>query len=78
MRRKPLDVELVARFEVRRGSFLVPAELFEDGAEYELAVYFGQRLPSADDGVPLTTTRQRTKAGVVIHWRKVRVLISPA
>lgn len=58
-------------FDVRRGSFVIPADLFEDGRERDLARHFAQRIP--DEATP--GRRERLAGGAVrIHWRIVRVV----
>ena len=58
-------------FDVRRGSFEIPAHLFEDGAETELARHFARSIP--DEATP--GRRERLAGGAVrIHWRIVRVV----
>lgn len=58
-------------FDVRRGSFVIPADLFEDGREMDLARHFAQRIP--DEATP--GRRERLAGGAVrIHWRIVRVV----
>ena len=58
-------------FDVRRGSFIIPAHLFEDGAEMELARHYARNTP---DGAA-TGRRERLAGGAVrVHWRIVRVV----
>lgn len=58
-------------FDVRRGSFEIPAHLFEDGAEMDLARHFARSIP--DEATP--GRRERLARGAVrIHWRIVRVV----
>lgn len=58
-------------FDVRRGSFVIPADLFEDGRGMDLARHFAQRIP--DEATP--GRRERLAGGAVrIHWRIVRVV----
>jgi len=58
-------------FDVRRGSFVIPAHLFEDGAEMELARHFARSMP--DEAT--AGRRERLAGGAVrIHWRIVRVV----
>ncbi|UYL87169.1 hypothetical protein QEH40_gp48 [Microbacterium phage OscarSo] len=59
-------------FDVRRGSFVIPAELFEDGAELELARFFASRIP--DEAKP--ARRERVPGGLRVHWRIIRVVES--
>ena len=58
-------------FDVRRGSFVIPAHLLEDGAEMDLARYFARNMP--DEATP--GRRERLAGGAVrIHWRVIRVV----
>ena len=58
-------------FDVRRGSFEIPAHLLEDGAEMDLARHFARSMPDE-----ATAGRRERLAGgrVRIHWRIVRVV----
>lgn len=56
-------------FDVRRGSFVIPAEMFDD--EHELARFFAQRMP--DDAK--VGRRERLPGGAIrIHWRIIHVV----
>lgn len=58
-------------FDVRRGSFVIPAHLFEDGAEADLARHFARSIP--DEAAP--GRRERLAGGAVrVHWRIIRVV----
>ena len=58
-------------FDVRRGSFVIPAHLFEDGAEMDLARHFARSIP--DEATP--GRRDRLAGGAVrVHWRIIRVV----
>ena len=58
-------------FDVRRGSFEIPAHLFEDGAEMDLARHYARSIP--DEATP--GRRERLAGGAVrIHWRVIRVV----
>lgn len=58
-------------FDVRRGSFVIPADLFEDGREMDLARHFARSIP--DEAIP--GRRERLAGGAVrIHWRVIRVV----
>ena len=58
-------------FDVRRGSFVIPAALFEDGAEYDLARHFARNMPDEASAA----RRERLPGGAVrIHWRIIRVV----
>lgn len=58
-------------FDVRRGSFVIPVHLFEDGAEMDLARHFARSIP--DEATP--GRRERLVGGSVrIHWRVIRVV----
>lgn len=58
-------------FDVRRGSFIIPAHLLEDGAEADLARHYARSIP--DEATP--GRRERLAGGAVrIHWRVVRVV----
>ena len=68
-----LTEDIVTRCVVRRGAFVVPGALFDDGRELELARYIAQRLP---DGRRASTTWGKpdaTGAGR-IRWRVVDVV----
>lgn len=71
----PLEHDLVATFEVTRGSFTIPAALLADDAdEYELRVLFARSLPDRVPGQTLDTTRHVLKDGsVIVRWRRVVV-----
>ena len=58
-------------FDVRRGSFVIPAHLFEDGAEASLTRHYAQSIPDE------ATAGRREKlpdGSVRLHWRIVRVV----
>ena len=58
-------------FDVRRGSFEIPAHLFEDGAEMDLARHYARSI--SDEATP--GRRERLAGGVVrIHRRVIRVV----
>lgn len=58
-------------FDVRRGSFVIPAHLLEDGAEADLARHYARSVP--DEATP--GRRERLAGGAVrIHWRVIRVV----
>lgn len=58
-------------FDVRRGSFVIPAHLVEDGAEMDLARHFARSIP--DEATP--GRRERLAGGAVrVHWRVIRVV----
>ena len=58
-------------FDVRRGSFEIPAHLFEDGAEMDLARHFARSMP--DEAT--ACRRERLAGGAVrIHWRVIRIV----
>lgn len=58
-------------FDVRRGSFIIPAELFEDGRELDLARHFAQRIPDEASAA----RRERLSGGAVrIRWWIIRVV----
>ena len=58
-------------FDVRRGSFEIPAHLFEDGAEHDLARHFARNMPDEASAA----RRERLPGGAVrIHWRIIRVV----
>ncbi len=58
-------------FDVRRGSFVIPAELFEEGREDDLARFFASRIPDeAEAG-----RREKLPGGALrLHWRIIRVV----
>jgi hypothetical protein len=77
---QPLERDLVATFEVTRGSFIVPADLLGDEErEHELAILIARNLPERDPRGTLTTrwTRQRG-GGAVVSWMLVYTRIRPA
>jgi len=58
-------------FDVRRGSFEIPAHLFEDGAEMDLARHYARSMPDEASAAQ----RERLPGGAVrIHWRIIRVV----
>lgn len=58
-------------FDVRRGSFVIPPELFDEGREHELARFFARSIPDEAE----TGRREKLRGGAVrIHWRIVRVV----
>lgn len=61
---------MASSFRIQRGEFTLPAELLEEEREYELSVYFAERLPFG------CTTIKRVKVGdaVVVRWVRVRFL----
>lgn len=73
----PLEHDLVATFEVTRGSFTIPAALLEADdweTERELARLFARSLPDRVPGQTLETTRRVLKDGsAVVTWRRIVV-----
>lgn len=58
-------------FHVQRGDFVIPAHLFDEGREDDLARFFAQRIP--DDATP--GRRDRLAGGAVrLHWRIITVV----
>lgn len=58
-------------FDIVRGSFEIPAALFDEGREADLARHYAQRMP------PEAKPGRREKLGargVRIHWRITRVV----
>lgn len=58
-------------FDVRRGAFVIPAELFEEGREDDLARHFAQRIP---DEAEAGRRERLPGGGVRIHWRITHVV----
>jgi hypothetical protein len=73
---EPVGGAVNIRFAVDRGSFTVPGELFEEGREGDLARHWARAL----DGRKVTIARKEVSAGgdVVVHWRHVRTIVTPA
>lgn len=73
----PLEHDLVATFEVTRGSFEIPAALLEADdweSELELRRLFARSLPERRDGQTLETTRHVRKDGsALVRWRRIIV-----
>jgi hypothetical protein len=57
-------------FDVRRGSFVIPDDLFEDGREDDLRRLFAQRIPNDAHAA----RRERVPGGVRIYWRSIEVV----
>jgi len=58
-------------FRVQRGDFVIPAALFEEGREDDLARHFAQRIP--DEASP--GRREKLAGGSVrLHWRIITVV----
>lgn len=58
-------------FRVQRGSFVIPADLFEEGRDDDLARFFAQRIP--DEAKP--GRREKLPGGAVrMHWRIIDVV----
>lgn len=76
----PLEHDLVATFEVTRGTFTIPAALLEDDAdEYELRRLFARSLPDYDERATLNTSRRVLKSGdAVVSWRRIVVNVQRA
>lgn len=58
-------------FAVRRGSFVIPAELFDEGRESDLARYFAQRMPP---GAKAGRREKLAGGSVRLHWRTITVV----
>lgn len=75
----PLELDLVAHFTVRRGSFLVldrDLEADPEGPEYALKVAIARNTPS---GARLARhERDVLAAGTRYYWRHVTTVIRPA
>lgn len=74
---EPLEHDLVATFEVTRGSFTIPADMLEADdweSEHELRRLFARSLPERREGQTLETTRRVLKDGsAVVTWRRIVV-----
>jgi len=57
-------------FETRRGSFVLRAELFEEGREDELIRTFARSMPDNAKAA----RREKVPGGVRVHWREIRVV----
>lgn len=56
---------------VRRGSFVIPADLFDEGREHDLARHFAQSIPDEAE----TGRREKLAGGAVrMHWRIITVV----
>lgn len=68
-----LTADIVTRCIVTRGAFMVPAHLFDDGRELDLARHLATHLP---DGRRASTTWERPDehGNVRIRWRIVDVV----
>jgi hypothetical protein len=75
----PLELDLVAHFIVRRGSFLVldrDLEADPEGPEYALKVAIARNTPS---GARLARhERDKLVGGTRYHWRHITTIIRPA
>lgn len=72
----PSDVDLVARFRVRRGTFRIPREFEPDS--YEWARAYAQGMPEPQPGEHVTVTRRRDGDADLYTWRAVRTIVQPA
>ena len=59
------------RMRVTRGSFIIPAALFDEGREDDLARHFARSMPG--DAKPGRREKLRD-GGVRLHWRIIRVV----
>jgi hypothetical protein len=68
---EPLTEPIRSRCVTRKGSFVMPARLFEDGNERELAYFFATRMPM----LAKPARREVLASGdVVQHWRITTVV----
>lgn len=69
----PLEHDLIATFEVTRGSFTIPAALLaKDVDPLELARLFARSLPDRDPRAVLFTSQRVHKDGsATVTWRRV-------
>lgn len=58
-------------FRTTRGSFTLAAELFEDGAESDLAYAFASSMPPGARSAGRTVD---AAGNVTVSWRKIRVV----
>lgn len=58
-------------FRTTSGTFVLPARLFEDGAEHELAYRFATSMPEGAQSAGRTVDRE---GNVTVRWRKIRVV----
>jgi hypothetical protein len=72
--RAPLARPRRTRLVVTRGSFHLADELFEDGAEADLARAWATMMPEGAK----PARRQRVAGGIRQHWRRVRIVELPA
>lgn len=59
-------------FDVRRGSFVIPAALLEDGREHDLARHYARSIP--DEAHAYRREALGRALGVRIHWRIIHVV----
>lgn len=61
-------------FRTTRGTFTLAAELFEDGAEADLAYAYASSLPPGARSAGRTVD---VDGNVTVTWRKIRVIPLP-
>ena len=78
-RGQPLEHDLVTRFEVRRGSFTIPAEVLAEadlGDDYRLRRAFAiglPEVPARPRGVLNTTRRVQRDGSAFVSWRLILI-----
>jgi hypothetical protein len=68
---KGLKRDRVVTFKTTRGSFEIPAALFDDDREHELRVYFATHLP---EDCTTVARKAHRDGSATVTWRKVAVV----
>ena len=69
-----LSEDIVTRCVVRRGAFVIPAGLLEEGYDYELARFIAQRMPDGPKRASATWEKPDEHGDVRVRWRLVDVV----
>lgn len=64
---EPLTADEVWTFRVKRGSFTIPAELFEDGREGELGYFYATHMP--EEHAAGQWEKPDATGNVLVRWR---------
>lgn len=67
----PAIPDVVVTFRTTSGAFTIPAALFDDGLEYELARYFATHMP---EGAKSAGRDVLPNGAVVVRWRRIEVV----
>lgn len=71
----PLERDRRCTFRTYSGEFVIPAELFDEGREDELAYHFASSMPKGARSAGSVTDKD---GNATVKWRRIRIIELPA